>query len=91
MGSLGFQVTGGNGRVLINHAGSQDGFVEGVDDIFISKKDTGDYHNAMNSDHYIDWYQKLLYNVGDKSVIVLDQAPYHRRRVSPKNMLAALT
>jgi transposase len=78
----GFLVKGGNGRVIINHIGSEDGFLEGAQDVFVSKKDTKDYHNAMNGDHYHDWLQnKVLPVLPDKSIIVMDQAPYHRTRV----------
>jgi hypothetical protein len=79
----GFKVQGGAGRVIINHAGSENGFVigDGVEDIFISKKDSKDYHSSMNGEHYLDWFEKLLKAVKNKTVIVLDQAPYHRLRV----------
>jgi len=70
-----------NGRVIINHIGSEDGFLEGGDDVFISKKDTKDYHNNMNSERYLQWFKKILTLVPDKSVIVVDQAPYHKCRV----------
>jgi hypothetical protein len=77
----GFLLKSGNGRVIINHAGSRDGFLHGASDVFICKKDTKDYHNNMNSERYLKWFEKLLTLVPDRSVIVVDQAPYHKKRV----------
>lgn len=77
----GFLVKSGNGRIILNHIGSEDGFLEGGDDLFISKKDTRDYHGNMNFERYITWFKKILSLVPDKSVLVLDQAPYHKKRV----------
>ena len=83
----GFKVTGGQSRTIINHIGSEDGFLEGAEDVFLSKKDTRDYHNTMNGEHYQDWLKtKVLPRLPDKSVIVLDQAPYHRNRVEFSGM-----
>lgn len=73
--------SGGNGRIILNHIGSEDGFLEGGDDLFISKKDTRDYHGNMNFERYIIWFKKVLTLVPDKSVLILDQAPYHKKRV----------
>ena len=35
------------------------------------------YHDETNSEHFLEWFQKLLVNVQPGSVIVLDNAPYH--------------
>ncbi|OXA46169.1 hypothetical protein Fcan01_18959 [Folsomia candida] len=77
----GFLVKSGNGRVIINHIGSEDGFLTDGDDIFISKKDVKDYHGNMDHVRYLTWFEKILSLVPPKSVLVLDQAPYHRKRV----------
>lgn len=79
--SGGFLVKSGNGRVIINHIGSEDGFLTDGDDIFISKKDVKDYHGNMDHVRYLTWFEKILSLVPPKSVLVLDQAPYHRKRV----------
>ena len=71
----------GKGRVIINHIGSESGFLDGGDDIFISKKDTKDYHGNMNHERCLEWFQKVINLVPNKSVLVLDQAPYHKKRV----------
>ena len=36
-------------RLIILHAGSEDGWIDGTDLVFQSKKTTGDYHDEMNS------------------------------------------
>lgn len=77
----GFLVKSSAGRVIINHIGSEEGFLDGGDDVFISKKDTKDYHGTMDSVRYLEWFKKVLLLVPNKSVLVLDQAPYHRKRV----------
>jgi len=81
----GFMIKGGAGRVVVNHIGNEDGFLEGAEDIFLSKKDTSDYHNCMNGEHFENWLCEVVRLVPEKSVIVLDQAPYHRRKV-PETM-----
>lgn len=77
-----------NGRIIINHIGNELGFLAGGDDVFISKKDTKDYHGNMNSDRYLEWFAKIVGLVPDKSVLVLDQAPYHKKRVSCNVIIA---
>ncbi|XP_062518317.1 uncharacterized protein LOC134193506 [Corticium candelabrum] len=42
------------------------------------QKHTGDYHDEMNGEHFLDWFEnRLMHNVPERSVIVLDNAPYH--------------
>ena len=77
----GFIVKGGQGRIIVNHIGGEDGFLDGAEDVFISKKDSSDYHGSMNAEHFNEWFRNVLTIIPDKSVIVLDMAPYHRKRV----------
>ena len=49
--------------LIILHAGSENGWIDGADLVFQSKKATGDYHDEMNSCN---------------SLIVMDNASYHR-------------
>lgn len=67
-------------RLIICHIGSEDGFV--VDSLwcFESKK-TGDYHEEMNGESFEQWFSKILPNLEENAVIVLDNAPYHSRRM----------
>ncbi|XP_035701525.1 uncharacterized protein LOC110842254 [Folsomia candida] len=82
----GFLLKSANGSIIINHIGNELGFLAGGDDVFISKKDTKDYHGNMNSDRYLEWFAKIVGLVPDKSVLVLDQAPYHKKRVKDSIM-----
>ncbi|CAH2013297.1 unnamed protein product [Acanthoscelides obtectus] len=67
-------------RLIICHIGSEDGFV--VDGLwcFESKK-TGDYHEEMNGESFEQWFSEILPNLEENAVIVLDNAPYHSRRM----------
>ncbi|CAH2001242.1 unnamed protein product [Acanthoscelides obtectus] len=58
-------------RLIICHIGSEDGFV--VDE-------TGDYHEEMNGESFEQWFSKILPNLEENAVIVLDNA-YHSRRM----------
>ncbi|XP_062520191.1 uncharacterized protein LOC134195205 [Corticium candelabrum] len=64
-------------RLIILHAGSETGWTPNADLVFRSKKNSTDYHDEMNSEHFLEWFQKLLVNIQPGSVIVLDNAPYH--------------
>ena len=69
-------------RLIILHAGSENGWIDGADLVFQSKKATGDYHDEMNSDNFEEWFHdKLLCNVPCNSLIVMDNASYHSRRI----------
>ncbi|XP_042144476.1 uncharacterized protein LOC115328335 [Ixodes scapularis] len=70
--------SGKGGRVIILHAGSEDGFVEGAAEVFRAKKGTGDYHQEMDGKRFEKWLtEKLLPNIKAHSVIVMDNASYH--------------
>lgn len=65
-------------RLIIVHAGNENGFVEGAMLAFMSGKKTGDYHDDMNFQNYEKWIsEKLIPNLPEKSVLVIDNAPYH--------------
>ena len=45
---------------------------------FQGKTGTGDYHNEMNIEHFMEWFStKLVPNLPAHSVIVVDNAKYH--------------
>ena len=49
-----------------------------------SKKMTGDYHDEMTSEHFEEWFHdSLMPNIPANSLIVMDNASYHRRRLEP--------
>ena len=63
------------------HAGGVEGWVPGADLVFRSKTNSADYHDEMNSEHFIEWFtQQLLPNIPPTSVIVLDNASYHNKQ-----------
>lgn len=68
--------SGAGERLIILHAGSINGFVNGVGRVFKSKK-TIDYHEEMNGDYFEKWFKEFLPKLNPNSVIVLDNAPYH--------------
>ena len=46
--------------------------------MFISKTNSSDYDDEMNGTHFAEWFEKkLVTNLPPRSVIVLDNAPYH--------------
>lgn len=72
--------SGAGRRTIILDIGNEEGFLEPRNEIsvcFESKKDSSDYHNEMNGEHFMEWFQQVLLRLPEKSAIVLDQAPYH--------------
>ena len=66
-------------RFIVLDAGSADrGFIPNVGLLFKSKTNSSDYHDEMNSQHFLEWFEKtLIPNLTPNSVIVMDNAPYH--------------
>lgn len=66
-------------RLIICHAGSNNGWIDAPPLVFQSKK-TNDYHEEMNASVFEDWFFKtLLPAIPPKSTIIMDNAPYHSR------------
>ena len=66
------------------HAGSENGWIDGADLVFQSKTATGDYHDEMTSEHFEEWFHdSLMPNIPANSLIVMDNVPYHSRRLEP--------
>lgn len=71
-------------RVIVVHAGGEMGFVPNALLMFKSGLKTGDYHDDMNKKNYEKWLrEKLIPNLNPNSVIVIDNAPYHREQINP--------
>lgn len=69
-------------RFVIVHAGSKHGFVEKAQLVFLAKKGTADFHHEMDGVTYEKWFkEQLIPNVPDDSVIAIDNAPYHTRKI----------
>ncbi|XP_054276557.1 uncharacterized protein LOC128995564 [Macrosteles quadrilineatus] len=75
----GLHVPVGNGdRLIIVHAGGEDGFIPNTFLQWKASQSTGDYHKNMNTVNYEKWVQeKLLPNLKPRSVIIIDNASYH--------------
>jgi transposase len=64
---------------------TRDGWVSGAKVTFKSTRKTGDYHGQMNQGMFTKWFkEKLLPNIPDNSLIIMDNASYH-------NVLAPLS
>lgn len=71
------------GRFIIMHAGGEKGFIKDCLTMWKSAQSTGDYHNEINSKNYMKRLQeKLIPNLPEKSVLVIDNAPYHNVELS---------
>lgn len=67
--------------LIILHAGGEMGFIPGSLTIRKFSQSTGDYHNEMNFNNYSKWLrERLLPNLPPRSVLVIDNAPYHNKQ-----------
>ena len=66
-------------RLIVLHAGSEEGFIRDMDLVFEGKKG-GDYHQEMNSTVFLEWFERLCTSLPEPSCIVLDNASYHNSR-----------
>jgi len=70
--------TGKGERLIIMNAITIDGWVPEAKMVFKSTKKTGDYHGQMNHELFAKWFkEKLIPNIPDNSLIVMDNASYH--------------
>lgn len=65
-------------RLIIIHAGGEKGFVPNALSTWKATSHTGDYHDNVNQDMFMKWIkEKLIPNLEPRSVLVIDNAPYH--------------
>jgi transposase len=77
-GSIVGKPTGKGERLIIVNAIGIDGWVPNAELVFKASAKTGDYHTNMNWNVFLKWFQnKLMKNIPDNSLIVLDNAAYH--------------
>lgn len=71
--------SGKGGRLIVLHAGSEKGFVNGGCLVFrAAKSATADYHSEMDGPRFEKWFtEQLLPNIEPRSVVVMDNASYH--------------
>lgn len=65
-------------RLIIVHAITKEGWVDGAELVFQAKKSTGDYHGQMNYENFSKWFtNQLIPNIPKNSLIIMDNAKYH--------------
>ena len=70
--------SGKGGWLIVLHAGTADSWVDGAEQVFQAKSSTGDYHNEMNQENFMRWWNtQLLPHIPKHSIIVVDNASYH--------------
>lgn len=72
-------------RITILHAGTENGWIPNT--LFLSAKNINhcnlDYHEDTTGEVFEEWFKnKLLNNVPERSVIVMDNAKYHSRQLN---------
>ncbi|XP_063382868.1 uncharacterized protein LOC134669294 [Cydia fagiglandana] len=86
--STGLKNPSGKGkRLILGHIGSSTGFLKEGELIFLAGTDDGDYHKEMNGANFEKWFDVILNNVEPNSVIVMDNAPYHSRKLEKTPIL----
>lgn len=71
--------TGKGERLIIMNAITKGGWVPGAKNVFKSTRKTGDYHGQMNAKQFQKWFSEMLLpNIPSNSIIVMDNAPYHK-------------
>ena len=74
--------SGKGSRLIILHVGGESGWVDGAALVFQSKKATINYHDEMTVQHFEEWFHDVsMPNIQPNSLIVMDNAPYHSRRL----------
>lgn len=65
-------------RLIIVHAITKEGWVDGAQLVFDAKRRTGDYHGQMSWENFSQWFSvQLLPHIPANSLIILDNAKYH--------------
>ncbi|XP_046416169.1 uncharacterized protein LOC124177619 [Neodiprion fabricii] len=68
-------------RLVIVHAGSENGFVPNALLLFKAGTKSGDYHDNMNYENYEKWLRsQLMPNLPPNSVVIVDNASYHNKQ-----------
>jgi transposase len=78
-GGVSGKPSGAGKRVIIVGIGSRNGFLNSKCFIGDKTKKKQDYHTEMNSEHFEEWFTEVLEIIPAKSVVVIDQASYHKR------------
>lgn len=71
-------------RLIILHIDSDSGFVEGVllcMYVCMESVKNSDYHEEMNAEVFKKWFENIVGKLEEGSVIVMDNATYHSRKL----------
>ncbi|XP_054260045.1 uncharacterized protein LOC128984729 [Macrosteles quadrilineatus] len=69
-------------RLIIVHAGGEQGFVPNALAMWKAGQKSGDYHDNMNNKNYMQWViNQLIPNLNPNSVLVIDNAKYHNKQI----------
>ena len=80
--------TGSGKRLIVNHLGWENGFLNGCEECFVGAKDSADYHKEVNSIHFERWWEdSVLPRLPTKSVVVIDNAKYPSRQTEESRAL----
>lgn len=70
-------------RLIIVHAGGEEGFVPNALAMWKAGIKSGDYHDNMNSKNYMQWVKnQLVPNLKPNTVLVIDNAGYHNSELN---------
>lgn len=59
----------------------EDGFVQGADLLYKCKNKTNDYHDEMDTDNFITWFnEKIIPKLPNNSIVIIDNAAYHSKQ-----------
>ncbi len=77
-GSIISKPTGKGDRLIIVNAIDRNGWIPNAKLVFQASKKTNDYHSNMNWGVFREWFEnKLIKNIPENSVIIMDNAAYH--------------
>ena len=66
------------GRIIVVHAGTSKGFINGAQFVYDANSSTGDYHKEMNFKYFMNSFRlSSIPNLPEKSALVLGNAAYH--------------
>ena len=75
-------VIGKGRRLIVVHAGSATGFVNGALLTVWTDGRSADYHDNMNAQLFEEWFGDLMKKIPANSVIIMDNASYHSRQTN---------
>lgn len=67
------------------YAVSENGLLKGAELLFKANSSKSDYHGQMDGANFLKWVMKLIPSLLQKSVVVIDNAPYHTKIISFQN------